>query len=51
MWYAVGDRSLDGRWYTKRAALSSVFVATELYMLQDKSEGKESTWEFLDRRL
>jgi len=24
---------------------------TELFMIQDKSDSKEATWEFLDRRL
>ena len=31
--------------------MSKVYVATELYMLQDESEGHEATWEFLDRRI
>ena len=28
-----------------------MYVATELYMLQDDSENKEATWEFLDRQI
>lgn len=38
-------------WYTKRASLAGVYKSTEIYMLQDNSEGHENTWEFLDRRL
>ena len=40
---------LQFNWYTKRALASKLYVATELYMLQDDSENKEATWEFLDR--
>ena len=28
-----------------------MYVATELYMLQDNSENHEATWEFLERRI
>ena len=38
-------------WYTKRAIVSKIYVATELFMLQDKSNEHEATWEFLDRRI
>jgi len=31
--------------------LSNVYLSAELYMLQDKSENFEATWEFLDRRI
>jgi ubiquinone biosynthesis protein COQ9 len=31
--------------------VSKLYTVTELYMLQDKSDNKEATWEFLDRRL
>ena len=51
IWHQTGDRALDFSWYTKRALLSNIYVATELYMLQDQSEEKRDTWEFLDRRL
>ncbi|WP_142847382.1 COQ9 family protein [Telmatospirillum sp. J64-1] len=51
MWYAVGDRSVDFSFYTKRASLAAVFSSTLLYWMEDQSEGFEETWGFLDRRL
>lgn len=51
LWYVAGDNSLDINWYTKRAAISSVYCATELYMVQDNSSNFRDTWEFLDHRL
>ena len=51
IWYITGDMSVDMSWYTKRITLSSVYVATELYMLTDQSEGYKDSFEFLDRRL
>ena len=51
IWYAIGDRSTDFNFYTKRALLGSVYAATVLYWLGDESDGATKTWEFLDRRL
>ncbi|WP_338550166.1 COQ9 family protein [Roseovarius phycicola] len=51
IWTALGDRSDDVNWYTKRATLSGVYSATVLYWLGDESEGHEKTWAFLDRRI
>jgi ubiquinone biosynthesis protein COQ9 len=51
IWYAVGDRSTDHNFYTKRALLAGVYAATVLYWLDDRSEGAEETWGFLERRL
>jgi len=51
LWYVAGDDSLDYNWYTKRAALSTVYSSTELYMVQDNSTDFRDTWEFLDNRL
>lgn len=51
LWYVAGDNSLDINWYTKRAALSTVYATTELYMVQDNSSDFRDTWEFLDNRL
>jgi ubiquinone biosynthesis protein COQ9 len=39
IWYAAGDTATDSSWYTKRAALASVYLSTELYMLTDYSPG------------
>ncbi len=51
VWNAIGDSSTDHNWYSKRFLLSGVISATTLYWLEDKSEGNERTWAFLDRQL
>ncbi|MBC8158603.1 MAG: COQ9 family protein [Alphaproteobacteria bacterium] len=51
IWYAAGDTSTDFSFYTKRALLAGVYVATVLYWLGDKSAGSQDTWGFLDRRI
>lgn len=51
IWTALGDRSDDINWYSKRATLSAVYSATVFYWLGDDSEGHQATWEFLDRRI
>lgn len=51
IWFYAGDQSVDFNWYTKRASLAGVYKSTEIYMLQDRSENYENTWQFLDRRL
>jgi hypothetical protein len=38
-------------WYSKRALAASVYAATEVYMLTDRSFAFADTWAFLDRRL
>ncbi|MGH7212893.1 MAG: COQ9 family protein, partial [Acetobacteraceae bacterium] len=38
IWHAAGDRSADFSWYTKRAILTGVYVATLLFWLRDASE-------------
>jgi ubiquinone biosynthesis protein COQ9 len=51
IWYAAGDTSTDFNFYTKRATLAGVYSSTLLYWLNDRSEGNEATWGFLDRRI
>lgn len=51
IWRAVGDRSADFSYYTKRGLLAGVVGATVLYWLTDESEGFADTWAFLDRRI
>ena len=51
IWTALGDRSDDVNWYSKRATLSAVYCSTLLYWLGDTSEGNTATWDFLDRRI
>jgi len=51
IWYAIGDRSTDFSFYTKRGLLAAVYSGTLFYWLGDKSEGAAATWSFLDRRI
>ena len=51
LWYAADDASTDFNFYTKRATLAGVYSATVLYWLNDRSNGAEATWGFLDRRI
>ena len=51
IWFAVGDKSTDFGFYTKRALLAGVYLSTLLYWLNDGSEGAQATWAFLDRRI
>jgi len=51
MWRAAGDTSTDGNFYSKRAILSSVYIATRLFWLQDESPNHSESWAFLDRRI
>jgi ubiquinone biosynthesis protein COQ9 len=51
VWRAIGDRSADFSWYTKRASLGAVYGATLLYWLNDDSEDDARTAAFLDRRI
>ena len=51
IWRASGDESVDFSWYAKRAALSGIYVSSELYLLTDKSENYKDTWKFLENRL
>ncbi|ANZ76284.1 BA75_03949T0 [Komagataella pastoris] len=49
--FYAGDRSNDFAWYSKRLALSSVYVQGELCMLKDTSEGFAHTIDFVTKRL
>ncbi|WP_410216850.1 COQ9 family protein [Paracoccus sp. (in: a-proteobacteria)] len=51
IWTALGDRSQDVNWYSKRATLSAVISATVLFWLGDDSENYTDTRAFLDRRI
>jgi ubiquinone biosynthesis protein COQ9 len=51
LWYAVGDRSTDFNFYTKRAMLAAIYSATLVYWLDDRSPDKAQSWAFLERRL
>jgi ubiquinone biosynthesis protein COQ9 len=51
IWYLAGDVSVDPTWYTKRASLSAIFAASELFMTNDRSPDFSETRYFLRRRL
>ncbi|KAL1867843.1 hypothetical protein VTK73DRAFT_3924 [Phialemonium thermophilum] len=51
IWYLAGDISVDPSWYTKRASLSAIYTATELFMTNDRSADFQETRGFLRRRL
>lgn len=51
IWFLAGDTSVDSSWYTKRASLSTIYSATEVFMTQDTSKGFVETEQFLDSRL
>lgn len=51
MWRLAGDTSNDFNHYSKRATLASIYAATLLVWLDDKSEHSVETHAFLDRRL
>ena len=51
IWRAAGDTATDFNFYTKRFLLAGVYTSTLLCWLNDTSEDREVTWEFLDRRI
>jgi ubiquinone biosynthesis protein COQ9 len=51
VWHAIGDRSADFNYYTKRALLVPVYATTMLYWLGDESDDFAATWGYLDRRI
>jgi len=51
IWAMAGDRATDYNYYTKRLLLAGVLSSTTLFWLNDRSEGHEATWAFLERRI
>ena len=51
IWYLAGDVAVDPTWYTKRASLSAIYAAAELFMTNDRSPEFRETRDFLRRRL
>ncbi|OBA16949.1 COQ9-domain-containing protein [Metschnikowia bicuspidata var. bicuspidata NRRL YB-4993] len=46
--FYAGDMSNDTAWYAKRMLLSSIYVKSELFLLQDNSRDFERTRRFVD---
>ena len=51
IWRAMGDKSTDGNWYSKRATLSGVIGSTFAVFLEDQDPEMAETRAFLDRRI
>lgn len=51
MWRLAGDTATDYNHYTKRAILAGVYATTLAVFVDDESEGKTETRDFLDRRI
>jgi ubiquinone biosynthesis protein COQ9 len=47
----AGDTSSEMDWYGVRAKVISIFVASELFMLTDKTPDYRETMDFVDRRV
>jgi ubiquinone biosynthesis protein COQ9 len=51
IWRALGDKSTDGNFYSKRAILSAVLGSTYTRWYSDETPGHEATWALLDDRI
>src|SRR5690606_11316854 len=51
MWRLAGDTATDYNHYTRRAILCGIYSATLAVFVDDRSEGKEETHAFIDRRI
>ena len=51
IWFLSGDCEVDTSWYTKRASLSGIYAAAEVFQTTDQSTEYRDTEQFLDRRL
>ncbi len=51
IWHAVGDRSADASWYSKRAILAAIYGGALLVWLRDPDPEDVGTLAFVDRRL
>lgn len=51
IWRAIGDKSTDYNFYSKRAILSGVFTTTFMIWVEDQDPEKAKTKAFLDNRI
>jgi len=51
IWRALGDKSTDENFYSKRAILSGVLASTYARWFSDDNEDSQATWAFLDDRI
>ncbi len=51
IWSALGDKSTDANWYSKRAVLSGVLGSTFSTWLASEEDEDEASWAYLDDRI
>jgi ubiquinone biosynthesis protein COQ9 len=51
LWRAIGDKSTDFNFYTKRALAVGVYLATFAVWLRDKTDGKAEAWAVLAKHI
>lgn len=51
IWNAMGDKSADFNYYTKRTILGAVYKSTLYYYIRDKSQDNCDTIEFLEKSI
>jgi ubiquinone biosynthesis protein COQ9 len=52
IWTALGDKSTDGNWYSKRMVLSAVIGSTlSTWLAQEDDEDDQIVWDYLDDRI
>ena len=51
IWRSIGDRSTDFNFYTKRILLSSIYLPTLVFWIEDQSANFSDTRKFVDRRI
>lgn len=51
IWRALGDKSTDENFYSKRAILSGVLASTYARWFADDTQDQDDTWAFLDARI
>lgn len=51
IWLAIGDKSTDFNFYSKRAMLAGVYMASMQFWLKDTSAGHQASWDYLNRRI
>ncbi|EPX73810.1 ubiquinone biosynthesis protein Coq9 [Schizosaccharomyces octosporus yFS286] len=49
--YLAQDKSADFHWYTKRAVVSAIYSASELFMTKDNSPNFQATYDFVQHRV
>jgi len=51
IWKAIGDKSTDFNFYSKRVILGKIYVRTLICFVDDSSENNNKTWNLLDSEI